>query len=214
MSPSRLIRITCVWSVQTCWVNKETINICSNLSYFKGPWLFISCTLDNNPKKAQHFLCQEEEWSSESLTGPRSCCFTADSIPGNACWLFTHCSLHTIMLLPLPLALTRMPTSAPCCCTHVAFGQFRPHVTPWSKAVATFQQLTTVFRFDHDSWFLSKVHKTRAALNSQSQRKKDHRSKQGKAKLPKVSFNNSFKVTLAKPRGGGQSDLAFKSILV
>lgn len=82
--------------------------------------LFISCALDNNPKKAQHYLCQEEEWSSESLTRPRSCCFTADSIPGNACWLFTHCSLHTIMLLPLPLALTRMPTSAPCllhtCC--------------------------------------------------------------------------------------------------
>ena len=64
----------------------------------------------------------------------------------------------------------------------------------------------------HDS--CRKVQKTRAALNSQNQRKKDHRPKQGKAKLPKVSFNNSFKVTLPKPRGGGQGDLAFKSILV
>lgn len=106
--------------------------------------------------------------SSENLNRPRSCCFMGDSIPGSACWHFTQCSLHTIMLLSLPLALTRMPTSAPSCCIHVAFWQFRPHVTLWSKAAATFQQLTIVFSFDHDSWFLSKVQKTRAALNSQS----------------------------------------------
>lgn len=139
------------------------------------------------------------------------------SLNSRQCLLTLHplLSPHNYATSSASLALTRMPMSAPCCCTHVAFGQFRPHVTPWSKAVATFQQLTTVFRFDHDSWFLSKVQKTRAALNSQSQRKKDHRPKQGKAKLPQVSFNNSFKVTLSKPRGGGQRDsLASKSILV
>lgn len=185
MSPSRLIGITCVWSVQTCWVNKETTNICSSLSYFKGPRLFISFALDNNHKKAQHSLCQEEERSSESLTRPRSCCFMADSIPGKACWLFTHCSLHTIMLLPLPLALTRMPTSAPCCCTHVAFGQFRPHVTPWSKAVATFQQLTSVFRFDHDSWFLSKSAEDKGSIKLTESKEERPQAKAGQGKTAK-----------------------------
>lgn len=163
VSPS-VLKITHVWNVHICeWIKK--LLIFSPLFYIsRGPGLlshFLSITILVRWLSMVYVRKNKAQWAwlAEVL-------LFHGRLNSRQCLLTLHplFSPHTYATL----GPTRVSTSAPFCCIHVVFGQFRPYVTLWSKAAATFQQLTIVFSFDHDSRFLSKVQKIRPALNSQN----------------------------------------------